>query len=135
MGATGISGAADKTMRVDIGAYEYRNSCTLCHGVDGKDNTPVNDFLKKVPPDLTTLSKRNGGVFPFKRIYALIDAREAVAEHGPRDMPPWGDRYRSKEYGVDSAEYFADVPYPYTGSMFARSRNLALIDYLNRIQE
>lgn len=140
IGASGIAGAADNSPRADIGRYEFINSCGLCHGVDGKDNTQVNDFLKKVPPDLTTLSKRNGGVFPVDRIYALIDGRQAVAEHGTRDMPVWGDRYRGSEYGAMASEHHrslrqAGIEVPYDMEIFARSRILALIDFLNRIQE
>jgi mono/diheme cytochrome c family protein len=130
MGAGSFAAAADKKLKADPGKREYENSCALCHGKDGKGTGAINDLLKKSPPDLTTLAKRNKGVFPVDRLYTVIDGREIIREHGDRDMPAWGDRYSSD--AVKAAEYYMDVPYD--AEMFARSRILSLIDYLNRIQ-
>ena len=130
MGAGSFAAAADKKLKADLGKREYENSCALCHGKDGKGTGAINDLLKKSPPDLTTLAKRNKGVFPFDRLYAVIDGREIIRGHGDRDMPAWGDRYSSDS--VKAAEYYMDAPYD--AEMFARSRILSLIDYLNRIQ-
>lgn len=130
MGAGGFAAAADKKLKADLGKREYENSCVLCHGKDGKGTGAINDLLKKPPTDLTTLAKKNNGVFPFDRVYAVIDGREITRMHGDRDMPAWGDRYSSDS--VKAAEYYSDVPYD--AEMFARSRILSLIDYLNRIQ-
>lgn len=66
-------------------------------------------FAEESPTDLTTLAKRNKGVFPFDRVYAVIDGREIVRGHGDRDMPAWGDRYASDS--VQAAEYYMDVSY------------------------
>lgn len=102
----------------------------MCHGKDGKGTSAIVDLLKKSPTDLTVLAKKNNGVFPLDRVYAVIDGREAVKGHGDRDMPAWGDRYsRDSE---KAAEYYMDVPYD--AEMYARSRILPLIDYLHRIQ-
>ncbi|KAF0163495.1 MAG: hypothetical protein FD157_3142 [Rhodocyclaceae bacterium] len=130
MGANGVAVAADKKVKVDLGKREYINSCVLCHGADGKGNGSVVELLKKKPTDLTTLSKKNSGVFPFDRVYAMVDGREMVMGHGDRDMPAWGNRYSTD--ATKAAEYYVDVPYDM--EMYARSRILALIDYLNRIQ-
>lgn len=130
MGASGIVAAADMKPKVDLGKREYQNSCALCHGANGKGGGSINDLLKTAPTDLTTLSKKNNGVFPFDRIYAVIDGREMVKGHGDRDMPAWGNRYTMES--TKAAEYYMDVPYDM--DMYARSRILALIDYLNRIQ-
>lgn len=132
MGANGIAGAAERKAKatIDYGKREYQNSCVLCHGTDGKGNGSLVELLKKKPTDLTTLSKMNGGVFPFDRIYAVIDGREMVKGHGDRDMPAWGERYGSDQ--IKAAEYYRDVPYDM--EMYARSRILALLDYLNRMQ-
>ena len=115
---------------IDIGKKEYDNSCAFCHGKDGKGTGAINDLLKKAPTDLTTLAKKNDGVFPVEHIYAVIDGRAVVKAHGDRDMPAWGNRY-SKETSK-AAEYYMDVPYDM--EMYTRSRILALIDYLSRIQ-
>ena len=132
LGANGIAAAADKKPKADMGKYEYMNSCSLCHGTDGKNGSAINDLLKKVPPDLTTLSKRNNGIFPFDRVYAVIDGREPLLGHGERDMPAWGDRYMSSTESTKAAEYYMETPFDM--GMYARSRILALIDFLNRIQ-
>ncbi|MHB1188068.1 c-type cytochrome [Thiobacillus sp.] len=130
MGTGGFTSAADKMLKADLGKREYENSCALCHGKDGKGTGSINDLLKKSPTDLTTLAKKNNGVFPFYRVYAVIDGREMVSGHGDRDMPAWGNRYSSDS--VKAAEYYMDVPYD--ADMYARSRILSLVDYLNRIQ-
>lgn len=130
MGTGSFAAAADKSLKADLGKSEYLNSCALCHGKDGKGTGAINDLLKKSPTDLTTLAKKNNGVFPFDRVYAMVDGREIVKGHGDRDMPAWGNRYSSDS--VKAAEYYMDVPYD--AEMFARARILSLIDYLNRIQ-
>lgn len=122
--------AADASAVKDYGKIEYRNSCALCHGVDGKAGLQVMDILKQTPTDLTTLSRINNGVFPFERVYMVIDGRQLIKSHGDRDMPVWGNRYSSD--GVKAAEYYVDMPY--NMEMYVRSRILALIDYLNRLQ-
>ena len=86
--------------------------------------------MKRAPTDLTVLSKNNGGVFPFDRVYAVIDGRQVVKGHGERDMPIWGNDYQTEK--AEAAEHFFDVPYDM--NMYVRVRILALIDYLNRIQ-
>jgi mono/diheme cytochrome c family protein len=127
---TGTGGFATAAEKADLGRSEYMNSCALCHGKDGKGTGAINDLLKQRPADLTTLAKRNNGVFPVDRVYAVIDGRATIAAHGERDMPAWGARYSSDS--VKAAEYYMDVPYD--AEMFARARILSLVDYLNRIQ-
>lgn len=129
-GASGFASAAEKKLKTDLGKIEYMNSCAFCHGQDGKGTGGINDLLKKSPTDLTTLSKKNNGVFPTARVSAMIDGREAVKAHGERDMPAWGGRYSSDS--MKAAEYYMDVPYD--AEMYARARILSLIDYLNRMQ-
>lgn len=127
--ATG-AGAAGKG-KTDPGKAEFRNSCALCHGSDGKGTSGVIDLLKKAPPDLTQLSKRNGGKFPTERVSAMIDGREIIKGHGDRDMPAWGDRYSTDK--EKAAEYYGDLPYKDT-EQFVKSRIKALTDYLVSIQ-
>jgi mono/diheme cytochrome c family protein len=110
---------------VDLGKREYRSNCANCHAESGKGGGPYVEFLKHSPPDLTMMSKNNGGVFPVSRAYAVIEG--AGASHGSRDMPIWGQQYRTK-----AAEYYADVPY--NDETFVRTRILALIEYMSRLQ-
>lgn len=121
--------AADKD-KYDFGKREYMSKCAVCHGASGRGDGGVTELLKVTPSDLTTLSKRNGGVFPYNRVYQVIDGREVVKGHGTRDMPIWGRDYSME--GVAAAEYYIDVPY--NMEMYTRNRILSLIDYLNRIQ-
>jgi mono/diheme cytochrome c family protein len=115
--------AADKT---GVGKLEYQSNCASCHGNDGKGGAYV-DFLKVTPPDLSQLSKKNGGVFPLERVYNVIDGRQEVKAHGPRDMPIWG-----RDYQIKAGEYYVDIGYD--PEAYVRGRILALIDYLNRLQ-
>lgn len=120
--------AADKS---NAGKNEFRNSCALCHGTDGKGGSAINDLLKKAPPDLTLLSKRNGGKFPTDRVTEMIDGRELIKIHGDRDMPAWGNRY--SEDKVKAAEYYGDMPYKDT-EMYVKNRIKVLMEYLVSIQ-
>lgn len=126
-GATlAFAGAAAAQGKVDLGKREYDANCATCHGMDGKGNGPSAGILSKPVPDITTLAKRNGGVFPMARVYATIEG-EGIAAHGSRDMPIWGADYRMK-----AAEYYMDVPY--NAETYVRTRILSLIDYLYRVQ-
>ncbi len=124
-----LSGTSSGTLAADkvgMGKLEYQSNCASCHGNDGKGGAYV-DFLKVTPPDLTQLSKKNGGVFPLERVYGVIDGRQEVKVHGPRDMPIWG-----RDYQIKAGEYYVDVGYD--PEAYVRGRILALIDYLNRLQ-
>jgi mono/diheme cytochrome c family protein len=101
----GLNAAAAQEM--SYGQAEYLNSCAVCHGVDGKGNGPLRDLLMKRPADLTRLSKRNGGTFPYSRVFATIDGRYAVPSHGDREMPVWGREFLeedAKTYGPSGGE-------------------------------
>lgn len=121
-----LSSAAVAAEAVDFGKREFESRCVVCHGADGKGGAYV-DFLKTTPPDLSQLAKKNGGVFPFERVYGVIDGRQSVKGHGTRDMPIWG-----RDYQVKAAEHYVDVPYD--PEVYVRGKILALIDYLNRLQ-
>jgi mono/diheme cytochrome c family protein len=77
------------------GAEMYRTYCASCHGLDGKGLGPVAAALKRPIPDLTTIAKRNRGEFPAFRITHIIDGFEVQDAHGTRDMPVWGDYFRT----------------------------------------
>lgn len=115
---------------VDIGKSEFQNNCAACHGLDGKGNGPMAGLLSKSVPNLSLLQKNNGGVFPFARVYDVIDGRQDVPSHGTRDMPVWG-----KEY---NAEAGSQLGYLYTNAdaeSFIRGRILALIGHIATLQE
>jgi|SRR5674476_19490 len=120
-----VTFAADK---IDIGNLEYDISCADCHGFNGKGTGPYAELLKSRVPDLTVLSKNNGGVFPVARVYDTIDGRALINSHG-RDMPIWGNRY-----STDNASLYGD-DYLSHSEAVVRGRILALIDYINRLQQ
>lgn len=116
----------------DFGQREFNANCAACHGMDAKGRGPVAGFLTKNPPDLTQLSRQNGGVFPMDRLYRAIDGRDLPegtqpGPHGSREMPIWGQSYRIRD-----GEYYGDVPYDAEGMV--RGRILALLEYLSRMQ-
>jgi mono/diheme cytochrome c family protein len=129
MAIAGASGAVlGQPNSDDIGRAEYISNCAICHGEDGKGNGRLfaTGFLARKPSDMTMLAANNGGVFPVQRVYMMIDGREAIAAHGPRDMPVWGTEY--------VAEGRRGMPELINPASYARARILALIDYLARIQ-
>jgi mono/diheme cytochrome c family protein len=116
--------------REDIGKKEYGTHCAICHGIDGKGHGAYKGFLKVAPADLTTIAKKNNGVFPVDRIYKVIDGREAIETHGPREMPIWGT-----ELSIRAPGNRMDRPNDADEEDYARSRILAIIDYLFLLQE
>jgi len=89
------------------GEAEYLNSCAVCHGPDGKGDGPMAEELVKRPADLTRLSEKNGGRFPYSRVFAVIDGRYIVQGHGEREMPIWGRQFLEddeKLYGESGGE-------------------------------
>jgi mono/diheme cytochrome c family protein len=111
---------------MDLGEREYRSSCAICHGLSGKGDGRLYEvgFLAVKPADLTLLSRANGGVFPFQRVYDGIDGRRIAPAHGTSDMPIWGAAYRA-----DGAPLGLHDPEAYV-----RARILSLTEYLARIQ-
>ena len=69
--------------------------CAACHGTAGKGDGSVASALKKRPVDLTRLSRNNGGTLPEVRVMGYITGEETVVAHGNRDMPIWGELFRS----------------------------------------
>lgn len=124
LGVSTMLFAADE---LDIGKREYDASCANCHGLDGKGGGRFAQLLQLRMPDLTTLSKNNGGVFPISHVYNVIDGREEVKAHGTREMPIWG-----AQLTVKAAPAYDD--YRYEAEAFVRARILAVIDYLYRLQ-
>ena len=127
----GAGHPADKAdiSKIDIGKAEYEQKCIICHGILGKGDGAYSAMLKKPASDLTTLSKKNGGVFPFARVFETIEGTHEMGAHGTREMPIWGKEYRSSKY-YDEYLHEEGIDRSY----FARSRILALTEYIYRLQ-
>ncbi len=127
----GAGHPADKadTRKIDIGKAEYEQKCIICHGILGKGDGAYSAMLKKPASDLTTLSRKNGGVFPFAHVFETIEGTHELMAHGTREMPIWGKEYRSSKY-YDEYLHEEGIDRSY----FARSRILALTEYIYRLQ-
>lgn len=73
----------------------FDSYCAVCHGKEGVGNGPAAPALTKAPADLTRISARNGGTFPEVRVKRYIEGADEVLAHGTRDMPMWGELFRS----------------------------------------
>lgn len=108
------------------GSEEFRISCAICHGVGGRGNGNMAEYLKIVPSDLTVLAKNNEGRFPSGKVFRTIDGRSQVKGHGDRGMPVWGSRYKAE---------VGDMYGPFGGETAVRARILELVYYIESIQQ
>ncbi len=122
--------ATARAQGLELGKYDYANSCASCHGIAGKGDGYVVRALIKKPPDLTKLSEANNGVFPFARVYDAIDGRLDIIAHGKREMPVWGEVY-TREWNSGLP---ANLMSKELAEAMARVRLLALIEYISRLQ-
>jgi len=72
------------------GQQVFNVRCAICHGLQGKGDGALGEHLKTQPADLSQLSTRKAGSFPFWEVYGKIDGRDNIGAHGPSDMPVWG---------------------------------------------
>ena len=123
--ALGITAVMSAPSAADpIGQAEFLNSCSHCHGADGKGGGTIVAYLKAPVPDLSQLKKNNGGEFPLEYVLWMVDGRNRIPIHGD-DMPVWGDRFQ-----VSASSQRGE-----TAEMVARGRMLSVVYYLESIQE
>jgi len=84
------------------GQQMYTAYCAACHGKDAKGNGPAAEALKTPPPDLTLLSKNNGGKYPSLRVGAILRGDTVLTAHGSKDMPIWGKLFWAISKGHSS---------------------------------
>lgn len=111
----------------DLGKTEYYAKCAACHGIGGKGDGSFSEMLKMKMPDLTTIAKRHGGVFPVEQVKMTIDGRATPRAHGTSAMPIWGTRY-----SIEAAPQYDE--FRYDSEAFVKARVLSLVDYLDRLQ-
>jgi hypothetical protein len=96
---------SEKQFQALIGSVQgpdlFRAYCASCHGADAKGNGPAASALKTKAPDLTLLTRNNGGQFPSARVRKVIMGDEVLASHGSREMPVWGPIFHQIERDVD----------------------------------
>lgn len=116
----GAQPAAAQDQARNQGQVLYRVHCAACHGIDARGHGPMTPALRQEPPDLTRLSAANGGLFPVARVRRIVDGREVEA-HGTRDMPVWGDVFKTTRDNMTPGD--------------AAARILAIVRYLESIQQ
>ena len=82
----------------ELGSQLFKTHCASCHGATAQGDGPLAEHLRHAPPDLTQFTSRNGGVFPSERVRRIVDGR-GVASHGDREMPVWGDVFKTMPGG------------------------------------
>ena len=103
----------------------FARHCASCHGASGAGDGPLAAELRVPPANLRTIARRNGGRFDEQAVLRTIDGRRAVAAHGPRDMPVWGELFES-EFASEG------TPRPAATSLM---RAQLLADYVRTLQE
>jgi mono/diheme cytochrome c family protein len=96
---------AQEAEEMSYGEAEYMNSCAVCHGESARGDGPLAQELVKRPADLTKLAEKNGGEFPYSRVFSMIDGRYVVSAHGDREMPVWGRAFVEEDrqnFGQDA---------------------------------
>lgn len=77
------------------GQAMFKEYCAVCHGTAGRGDGPAANALKKRPADLSQLARKNNGAFPDLHVMGFITGNDVVAAHGTRDMPVWGELFKS----------------------------------------
>ena len=117
-GKTGADSLSNKSID---GRALYKDYCASCHGVDARGDGPAAKSLNAPPSDLTRISARNGGTFPFDRVSRIISGYDKMpGSHGSADMPVWGPIFSrvesDRELGrlrIDSlAKYLRQIQKP-----------------------
>jgi mono/diheme cytochrome c family protein len=107
------------SMWVPSGEVMYKQFCAACHGAHAQGNGPAASTLKTQAPDLTTLTKRHGGKFPYDYVSSVLRFGPGTTAHGSLDMPTWGPIFRTIDKDSESA---------------AQDRIRNLVDYLASLQ-
>jgi mono/diheme cytochrome c family protein len=92
------------------GAQIFQYRCAVCHGVDGRGHGPDSVVLRHPVADLTLISQRSGGKFPYKRVKRIIEGPNAgLLSQGDREMPIWGPIFHEVESDQDWGEVRLDA--------------------------
>jgi mono/diheme cytochrome c family protein len=86
------------------GAVLFKVHCASCHGDSGRGDGKAAPALEFAPPDLTRISERNKGKFPFDRVVQIVDGRKPMKGHVRSAMPVWGDVLLTQREGYDHAK-------------------------------
>jgi mono/diheme cytochrome c family protein len=105
---------------IPSGKVMFKQFCAACHGADAKGRGPATPTLNTRVPDLTTLSKRYAGKFPFEYVESVLRFGPGVRSHGSAEMPVWGPIFQYLENYNEAA---------------VRQRIRNLCDYIESLQQ
>ncbi len=103
------------------GRQNYAAYCASCHGVTGKGDGHAAAGLKQKPTDLTQLSAKNNGKFPWGAVSNVLESAGDRPDHVSAAMPNWWQAFSAQDPGN---------PTKFTASV--RVHNL--ISYLKSLQ-
>ena len=126
--ASGSTGTplVSEGISLDLGKRDFRTYCSACHGLEGKGDGTLGEFLTLAVPDLTKLTKLNAGRFPEERVTEVVDGRADVKVHGMRDMPVWGDWFNAEAVSQDTDREAREL--------IVQDRISSLVGYIKSIQ-
>lgn len=75
------------------GRSSFRIYCSSCHGKGAKGDGSLAKDLKAAPADLTQISKRNDGEYPFEMVSQRIDGRKDGKRRRGSLCPVWGEAF------------------------------------------
>ena len=124
-GACDQLGSTEERTRVDAakGRAVFQSQCAACHGPDATGGGVASLGLGVIPPDLTTIAKRNGGAFPQDEVMSTIDGFYR-REHFNDPMPVFGEGDLGPLVQIERDGVSTPVP----------ANLLALANYLESIQ-
>jgi mono/diheme cytochrome c family protein len=104
------------------GKRDFGELCAQCHGPNGTGEGRT--LTEANSPDLTLLSRNNGGKFPLEHVYRIVDGREMTESHRRAAMPFWGQALQ-KPGQENTPESDAEV----------KARILDIVEYIRAIQK
>jgi mono/diheme cytochrome c family protein len=102
---------------------DFMRNCASCHGANGRGHGPDVKMLGIKPSDLTAISLRNGGIFPYQQVEDTIDGRKTIPGHKRFDMPFWGTTMQPEGQEFTPAS-----------EAKVKARIDAMVDYIRSIQ-
>ena len=81
--------ASGEEAEAKSGAMLFAQNCAACHGANGRGEGIDVSGLEQVPPDLTLIAERSGGVFPADEVLAKVHGYGGPGHFG--DMPDFAD--------------------------------------------
>jgi mono/diheme cytochrome c family protein len=116
--------AVNAGSQTPTGQQDFQHYCAICHGPKGNGKGEAAYTLSGTyPPDLTQLSRRNGGKFPFEDVYEIVDGRKEFPSHERLNMPFFGTELEMEQ--GETAE----------GKAKTEARIRAIVHYIETLQQ